>query len=283
MIAAAEATLSAREFERIRRLAYDYCGLSIEDGKEGLVAARLSRIMRAKGIGSYSLYYQHVVADKTLGALVEMIDHLTTNHTSFFREPQHFSFLETAVFPQLADRPAIRIWSAACSSGEEPYSIAISAAERLHEHASRIQILATDISTRVLAAAERGIYSKDRLQGLTPELQRRYLLKGSGPASGQYRIKPLLQQGLRFARLNLMEPFPSDLGSFSVILCRNAMIYFDLATQERLVNRFCRHLEPGGFLLIGHAESLHGIRHPLRFVQPATYQLSAPEPHRGSK
>jgi chemotaxis protein methyltransferase CheR len=166
-------SLSARDFGRISKLAFDYCGLDISTGKEELVASRLGKIMRNMGISSYGAYYDYVVADKTSQALVTMIDSLTTNHTSFFREQQHFDFLADTVFPALAGRSQIDIWSSASSSGEEPYSVAFAAREFYGAACPGIRILATDISTRILDTAQKATYDVARLTGVPrPLLQR---------------------------------------------------------------------------------------------------------------
>jgi len=264
--------LSAREFEQFRRLAYEKVGLDLRDGKETLVSARLGKKIRELHFRSFQEYYRHVVEDRTGEALTALIDALTTNHTSFFREPAHFEFLRNTIQPQVRGREQIAIWSAACSTGEEPYSIAFELLNEFGEPAlSKIRILATDISTRVLATAQRGAYPADRFEGMSPLQLRRYLLRGEQRYAGWYRVKPEVRAAVEFRRLNLMENF-SHLGPFVVIFCRNVMIYFDKPTQEDLVQRLARCLEPGGYLFIGHAESLNGIEHPLQYLQPAVYR-----------
>jgi chemotaxis protein methyltransferase CheR len=264
--------LSARDFDRIRKLAFDYCGLNIESGKEDLVATRLAKLMRDRGIRSYGEYFDFVVADKSSQALVSMIDSLTTNHTSFFREQQHFDFLDRTLFPALAGRPQFQIWSAACSSGEEPYSLAFAARDFFGEPGPRVSILATDISTRVLEMAAKGIYAASRFRGIAMPVLQRHLLRGTGASSELFRVKPEIRATIEFRRVNLMEPFRSFTQPFPLILCRNAMIYFNAETQERLVDRFYDLLEPGGYLFIGHSESLNRITHRFEYVQPAVYR-----------
>jgi chemotaxis protein methyltransferase CheR len=264
--------LKAREFDQIRELAYQYCGLNIHAGKEELVAARLGKVMRELDIPTFAQYYQYVTSDKSGQALVVMIDALTTNHTSFFREPQHFEFLSNVILPALANRPRIDIWSAACSTGEEPYSLAMATLGHYEKtHVPEIRIMATDISTRAIAAGELGVYPVERIQSMDRAVIKKYLLRGSGKSDGLCRIKPQVRGLVQFQRTNLMEPFP-NIGMFSLILCRNIMIYFDAPTQEQLVRRLCQQLEPGGYLFIGHSESLNGISHPLKYVRPAIYR-----------
>jgi chemotaxis protein methyltransferase CheR len=263
--------LRPREFQLIRTVMYDKYGVDLE-GKEVLVAARLGKKMREVGLSSLTQYYELVQKDLTGKAMTSMADALFTNHTSFFRESQHFDFLRKVIVPELGPTAPIRIWSAACSSGEEPYSIAFTLMEELDAAApSRVRILATDISTTVLATAERGLYPASRFQHISADRLRRHLLKGFGTSEGNYLVKKETRALVEFRRLNLMEDF-SKLGHFSVIFCRNVMIYFDQKTQQTLVNNLAARLEPGGYLLIGHAESLNGIKHPLTYLSPATYR-----------
>jgi chemotaxis protein methyltransferase CheR len=264
--------LSVRDFDRIRKLAFDYCGLDIERGKEELVASRLGKIMRGLDISSYGRYYDHVVADHTSKALVTMIDSLTTNHTSFFREPQHFAFLKSTVFPALANRSHIDIWSAASSSGEEPYSVAFAARDFYGEAGPELRILASDISTRILETAKNATYDVQRLTGIPMDLLQRYFLRGKGPASSLYRVKPSIRNNVRFERLNLMESFSGLSLHFPLILCRNVMIYFNATTQQELIERFYQQMEPGGYLFIGHSESLNRIAHNFEYIAPAIYR-----------
>ena len=264
--------LTEADFEKFRRLAYDRFGLDLRDGKESLVAARLGKKLRELDFQSYQEYYRYVTEDRSGKALTSLIDALTTNHTSFFREPAHFDYLRRTILPGLRESNRIEIWSAACSTGEEPYSIAFSLLEELGEAAFKnVRILATDISTRVLAEAYRAEYRAERFSGIPTDQLRRYLLRGERRFQGWYRVKPQLRAMVEFRRVNLMDGV-SHLGTFPVIFCRNVMIYFDKPTQQSLVNRLAGCLDPGGYLLIGHAESLNGIEHPLRYVRPAVYQ-----------
>jgi chemotaxis protein methyltransferase CheR len=273
---AREQRLRRREFDLICRTMYERFGIDLE-GKEVLVAARLGKKLRELGLSSFEQYWKRIEQDASGESLTAMVDALTTNHTSFFRETQHFDYLRATILPSLKQSGQIRLWSAACSTGEEPYSIAFTSLEALGAEAARkVQILATDISTRVLAVAERGIYPAERFRSREPAALRSFLLKGSGDSAGHYCIRKEVRSLVSFRRLNLMEDF-SPMGMFHVIFCRNVMIYFDQKTQESLVKRLTERLEPGGHLLIGHAESLNGIRHELQYVCPATYHKpSAP-------
>ena len=264
--------LTAAEFDRIRRLAYDNFGLDLRQGKEDLVKARLGRHIRQAKLHSFDEYCRYVQEDRSGQALAAMIDSLTTNFTAFFREPAHFAFLRHEVLPWVGGRPLIRLWSAACSTGEEPYTLAICLLEGLGSAvADRVRILATDISMRALDVARQGVYAAQRCEGIPQELARRYLLRGEGNRHGWYRVKPEVRRMVEFRRLNLMDGH-ARLGAFPLILCRNVMIYFDRPTRERLVHRMAALLEPGGFLFVGHAESLTGLEQPLEYVRPAVYR-----------
>ena len=269
---AVSCVLNAAEFERIRRLAYDHFGLDLRQGKEELVRARLGRQIRKAKLLSFDEYCRYVMADRTGQALAVMIDSLTTNFTGFFREPGHFEFFREEVLPRLRSRSLVRFWSAACATGEEPYTLAMCILEELGgAAATRAQIVATDFSTRALEVARQGIYTTQRCDGIPAALARRYLLRGEGDRKGWFRVKPELCRMVQFRRLNLIEGH-AHLGAFSLILCRNVMIYFDRPTRERLVRRIVASLEPGGYLFVGHAESLTGLEQPLAYVRPAIYR-----------
>jgi len=274
--------LRGSEFAKIRKLAYDTFGLDLKAGKETLVSTRLAREIRQSGCATFDQYYRRVVEDRSGESLISLIDALTTNHTAFFREPPHFDFLRERFLPGHAGRGNIDIWSAACSSGEEPYSIAMCLLEELGAASKqRVRILATDISTRVLGKASRGVYPAERFEGM-PALQlRRHFLRGEGRWEGWCRVKKDVRDLVEFRRLNLLDPL-SQAGCFGLIFCRNVMIYFDKPTQQRVVRRLAGCLSPGGYLFTGHSESLTGIEHGLRYVQPAVYQKPPFEnPERG--
>lgn len=270
------------DFDRIRQLIYDRFGIDLR-GKQTLVSGRLQKKIRELHLRSFADYFDHVQNDSSGAALTAMVDALTTNHTSFFREVQHFKFLREIILPRLGGHANLSIWSAACSTGEEPYSIAFTLLEELGTSASqRARILATDVSTRALRHAEHGVFAAERFENVPHEQMRRHLLKGSGDHAGKYLVKEEARSLVRFQQLNLMEDF-SHLGSFSVIFCRNVMIYFDKATQENLVNRLAHQLVPGGYLLTGHAESLNGVAHQLEYVCPATYRKPQTRPQPDSR
>jgi chemotaxis protein methyltransferase CheR len=265
-------TLNTSEYQKISQLAYEHFGLDLRGGKQSLISARLGKKLRELGLGSFQRYYDYVKADRSGAALASMVDQLTTNHTSFFREPSHFDFLRKAVFPTLRTRSRIHIWSAACSSGEEPYSIAMSLLEEApREAAAKVKIKATDISTRVLEKATSGIYPAERVEGIPNLLLQRYLVKAPGKGMDAFRFRNDVRSMIDFERLNLMEELPEGY-CCSVLFCRNIMIYFDKPTQQSLVQRLSGHLEDGGYLFIGHSESLNNLSHGLDYVCPATYR-----------
>jgi chemotaxis protein methyltransferase CheR len=279
-VGSGELKLTAGEFRQISDLAYERFGLDLKRGKEALVAARLGKKLRKLGFQTFAEYHSHVLADSSGDALIELIDALTTNHTSFLRERAHFEFLARAANEEFRGISTLRVWSAACSSGEEPYSIAMCLAEALAQPPVRqFRILATDISTRVLDTARRGVYPVGRFADVPPAWLRAHLLRGRGASEGFYKVKPQLAKQVEFARLNLIEPF-QERPPFHVIFCRNVMMYFDKPTQQDIVGRLSACLERGGYLFVGHSESLTGIEHALQYVRPATYRNQKSE--RGS-
>ena len=260
--------LANHEFEQIRRLAHSSFGLDLKPGKEELVAARLGRLVRKGGFRSFHDYYQHIVDDRSGDALASMIDALTTNHTSFVREPDHFEFLRREVLPKLANRNLVEIWSAACSTGEEVWTIASVMNDVLGPR--RGQVVASDISTRALRFAEAGIYPGDRCAGLPAAWLTRYFEPADRLGSA-YRVSAAMRGQATFRRINLVGPYAWS-RQFPAIFCRNVMIYFDSPTQETVVRRLSEWIEPGGYLFVGHAESLTRIHHSLEYVQPAVYR-----------
>ncbi|TVR57860.1 MAG: methyltransferase domain-containing protein [Gemmatimonadales bacterium] len=256
------------QFDTIARLLYETSGIALNESKRQLVHSRLTRRIRQLGGGTLRDYVAFVQTPKGREELTEMVDLLTTNKTSFFRESVHFDFLRGLLESRPSGSPRMTIWSAGCSSGEEPYSIAMVLAEH-GARGSPGRILATDLSERVLERARRGIYGEDQVAEVPGPLRDRYL--AAGVESGTCKVDPALRRMVRFGRLNLMGSWPMK-GPFDVIFCRNVMIYFDPPTRERLVNRMAGLLAPGGHLFVGHSESLSSLSHPLQYVQPATYR-----------
>jgi chemotaxis protein methyltransferase CheR len=266
--------LSDKLFGELSKLIYDLCGISLHDGKKELVQGRLSKRMRALGIGSFPEYLDHVRADKAGTEVTEMLDAISTNKTSFFREEDHFTFLAETLLPRLKDRGTKRVcvWSAGCSSGEEPYTIAITLQEAIPQLATwNARILATDISTHVLQKARQAHYSATSVEPVSPATRSRSFDTVGSHQNKIYQVKPHLRKLVHFARLNLMESWPMK-GPFDAIFCRNVMIYFDRATRERLIGRYWSLLGSGGMFFVGHSESLTGIEHQFRYVQPAVYE-----------
>jgi chemotaxis protein methyltransferase CheR len=259
--------LTPDEFQRVRRVAMERAGLSIPESKSGLVSSRVAKRLREHQIGSFSAYLDLVESPRGADEMVQLIDLLTTNKTDFFREPAHFDFLIERVFPRIkATGAPLRIWSAGCSTGEEPYTLAMLIRENLPVQCDA-RILATDISTRVVAQARSGIYGAERTRGMEPERKRRWFAPA---ANGAVAVVPELQKLISFANLNLMADWPMK-GPFDAIFCRNVMIYFDKPTITTLVDRCYDLLAPGGFLFIGHSESLTALQHRYSYVQPAVY------------
>jgi chemotaxis protein methyltransferase CheR len=273
-----ELALEDREFQKFSRYVYDVSGINLHTGKKELLKARLGKILRKRNFRSFREYYDHVVNDKSGCELTLLLNSISTNLTHFFRESQHFEFLTSKVLPEIMNSKVsstmnrLNLWSAGCSSGEEAYSVAIALREALHNREKwQFKILATDLSTKVLATAGTGIYEGKKINGIPNELKRRYFQKGDNSWQGYFRVKKEIRETITFQRLNFKEEFHFP-EPFHVIFCRNVMIYFDNPTREVLVEKFSRHLAHGGYLFIGHAESLTGISYNLKYIQPSIYK-----------
>lgn len=263
-------------FNYIIALIYERCGIRLHDGKHHLISARLGKRMRHHGIASLPEYCDFLKNRADEEEITHVVDALTTNFTHFLREEDHFKFLVQQALPNLLSDHTrrFRIWSAACASGEEPYTIAF----YLMEHYPLVsgwdwQILATDISTKALAKAEQGIYPNDRLTSVPQEWMRRYFQRGVNAWADYCRVKRNVSERVRFRQLNLLGAYDFN-DTFEVIFCRNVMIYFDRPTQEHLVRQLTRMIVPKGYLLVGHAESLTGLNVPLKCLKPSIYQKS---------
>ncbi len=269
--------LTDTQFDKVRHLVKGLCGINLHAGKKQLVKARLNKRLRDLSMGSFDDYLERVHGDTTGTELTIMLDSLCTNLTRFFREPNHFQHLARSLTDrcktgQAKEAGRVRIWSAGCSSGEEAYSIAITAAEALGSlEGWDVRILATDLSTRALASARQGIYTQRQIANVAPHLRGRYFDLIQTRPTKTYKIKDSLRKMVHFHRLNLMDTWPMR-GPFDTIFCRNVMIYFDKPTQSELIQRFDSLLPPGAALLIGHSESLAGIRHKFKYVEPTIYQ-----------
>jgi len=271
-------TISDKEFRYLRDIIYAHTGISLSDHKRALVCARLARRLHHWNLSNYSEYYELITEKDPQGReLTEMINAITTNKTDFFREQHHFQFLSDHVFPAIraSHNRRVRIWSAAASTGEEPYSLAMTVCESLALTEYDVKILASDIDTNVLQRAVRGVYPLAAVMRLPETLRERYFLKGIGASDGSARVKPLLQSFIRFRRLNLIDESWPMQGPFDVIFCRNVLIYFDKDTQRRLLLRFAQMLRPGGYLMLGHAEAIQGFERILRTVGHSIYERRA--------
>lgn len=268
-----EVAISKEEFQRFRTLIYDESGITLSDQKQSLVSSRLSKRLRELGLSTFTDYYQQLMNDASREEFTRMLDLISTNKTDFFREPKHFDFLRDQILPELVQDKRVRVWSSACSTGEEPYTIAMTLYDGVSDPSQwDFKILASDLSTRVLAKAAAGVYDKERVHDVPADAVRRHFLRGRGTSEGQLKVKPHLSGIIQFRRLNLMdEQFPIKT-PLDLIFCRNVMIYFDRPTQEQLVNKFYRYLKPGGYLFIGHSESLQWVTHPFQVVAPTIYR-----------
>jgi len=263
--------LTDAEFEQFQKLIYSTCGINLTLNKKQLLVSRLRKRMESLSLTSFRAYREHVIKKGNEEEFSQMLNAVSTNKTDFFREPIHFEFLRTQVYPSLIKNSKIRIWCAASSSGEEPYTLAMTLAEALGGTNRDVKILATDISTKVLAEAEQAVYSSEMVRPIPAPLLKKYFLKGHNESEGKYQVKDELKKWVHFKRLNLTEPLPLSI-EFDYIFCRNVMIYFDQVTRESLVCRMEPFIKRGGHLFIGNAESLSGLTHPYKYVQPAIYQ-----------
>lgn len=248
--------LTDKQFRQVREQLYSVAGIALADHKKNMVHNRLVRRLRATNQGSFDDYFDYL--ERHEQELPLFINALTTNLTSFFREMHHFDFLKEQIVPEIHQGSSrkLRFWSAGCSMGEEAYSLAISLLEAgIDPMYWDLKILATDIDSNVLSIAEQGIYDQDRSNNLSESKLKRWFYKGKGAQKGMIRVKPELQQLIRFRHLNLMDDWPMD-GAFDAIFCRNVMIYFDPPTQQELLQRMAEKLNPGGYLFVGHSESL---------------------------
>jgi chemotaxis protein methyltransferase CheR len=270
--------LSPSDFRKVCDIVHDLAGIHLHEGKRELVIARLSKRIRQLGMKSVGEYLSYVREEQTQEELVTMLDALSTNLTSFWRESQHFDYVAKYTLPRIVARChqtgdwRIRVWSAGCSSGEEPYGLAMLLLHELERPSQYdLKILATDLSTKVLGIARAGAYSTERVKPIPQDIRRRFVTEESTSYGRQYRVSQEIKSLVSFARLNLMESWPMR-GPMDFIFCRNVMIYFDKPTQTRLVKRYHELLRPGGTLFVGHSESLTGIEHSFHYVRPTVYE-----------
>lgn len=274
------AVMSSKDFSRLSEVIYRECGIKMSEGKKVMLEARLRRRLRDLCMQSFAEYCDYVLSPRGIeNELFLMINEVTTNKTDFFREPRHFEYLVNTALPQVmrvdgaGTRRSLNIWSAGCSTGEEPYTLAMVLSAFAEQYGSlKFMILATDISTKVLQKATRAIYEMKAVEPVPAAMKKKYLLRSKDRNRDLVRIAPELRALVRFRRLNFME---GDFGMrepMDIIFCRNVIIYFDRPTQERLLNRFCEHLLPGGYLFMGHSETLNGLDVPLTPVGSTVYR-----------
>ncbi len=271
----ATTVIGDREFEHVRRLIYEHAGIALSSCKRPLVQARLGRRMRALGIGSLADYLRHLEADMSGEELRQFINALTTNKTDFMREVHHFHHLREQWAPAVRARAAsggrkLRLWSAACSTGEEPYSIAMTVVDALGPGWD-IRILASDIDTNVLETAAEGIYTLEQVSPIPREMLARHFLRGTGARAGLVRVRDTLRSLVAFRRVNLLGDVDPPSKRFDVIFCRNVLIYFDRPTQQRVIARLVSALRDNGLLFLGHSESAAGLVDGLRPVGNTIY------------
>jgi chemotaxis protein methyltransferase CheR len=272
-----EYNVTESDFQRISEMVYRHCGINLHDGKKQLVRARIAKRLRLGGFRSLPEYLAFVENDASGKEFTLLIDAMSTNLTSFYREPDHFHYLMEIGLVQAVDRKTraqdrrLRLWSAGCSTGEEPYTLGMTLLDSVAD-ADRwdIKILATDISTHVLKIARNGFYGKSRVESLPASFRSRFLQPTVIDQEKGFLIAPEVRNLIAFRHLNLMDNWPFT-GPFDFIFCRNVMIYFDKPTQQRLVNRFYDVLCPGGVLFTGHSESLTGIKHSFKYIRPTVY------------
>jgi len=265
-----ESAISDQEFGLFQRLIYKIAGISLADTKKVLLVGRLQKRLRHFQLETFAQYYRMLATGEHPEELQVMVDLLTTNETYFFREPQHFDFVRDEVLLKRRNPTTLRIWSAASSSGEEAYTLAMLLAE--HMANSPWEIVGSDISTKVLDKARRGHYPLGRHEGIPPKFLSKYCLKGVREQAGTFLIVPELRQRVSFRQANLTQPIDRSFGQFEVIFLRNVMIYFDMETKRKVVSNLLPHLLPGGYLIIGHSESLNGITGEVAAVRPTIYR-----------
>lgn len=264
-------TIKEQDFNRLVQFVESHYGINLSK-KKALIEGRLSNLLDAEGFSSFGEYTDHIIKGGSKAQLDLMIGRLTTNHTFFMRESSHFEYFRDTILPQLAagkKKPVVSIWSAGCSSGEEPYTLSMILLDYFRGKVPQwdTRILATDISKKVLAAAMAGIYPEDTLRVLPAQWKNTYFRRSNGLCT----VVPALRNNVIFREFNLMDPIRFKI-RFDVIFCRNVMIYFDQPTKDALVQRFCDALNPGGYLMIGHSETLNKTNSPFQYILPSVYQ-----------
>ena len=272
-----KAELSESDFQAFSSFIYSEYGIKMPPIKRIMLQGRLLKRIRELNMKSYTVYKNYFFSKEGQEKeLYNFLNVITTNKTDFFREPVHFDYLTSDVLPNfIRKRPGnlFKVWSAGCSSGEEPYTISVVLNEYKRQFPSFVfSITGTDISNQVLERAIRGVYAESKIDFIPLDLKKKYFLKSKDRENPTVRVRPELQANLNFKHLNLMDSAYEMKETFSVIFCRNVLIYFDRATQEKVINKLCQFLEPGGYFFIGHSESLSGMNVPLMHVKPTIFQ-----------
>lgn len=272
-----EFVFTERDFERVCHLIYEHAGISLKPSKQDMVYSRLARRLRANGINNFRDYLALLESDDKI-EWQAFVNSLTTNLTSFFREPHHFPLLAELALQQKRRHP-LSLWCSAASTGEEPYSMAMTMVDAFGSFTPPVSIVATDVDTNVLAKAEEGVYPVERIEKLAPDVVKRFFLKGTGAQSGFVRVRPELRAMITFRQLNLLGNDWPIRGPLDAIFCRNVMIYFDKETQLKILQRFAPLLQPGGLLFAGHSENFHNAAHLFRLRGKTVYELASPRFH----
>lgn len=263
--------MTDKQYKTLTQLVYQHGGIHLGDNKKELVHARLNKILRKRNIADFDEYISILRDDLSGDELVTLLDAISTNVTHFFREKPHFDFF-VDTFKKEKPNENLRIWSAGCSSGEEPYSIAITLMEHFpNPRGGNHFILATDLSTKVLNQAVSAVYPMKVINNIDRSLLRKYFLKGKNHYEGKVKVRKEIVKMVTFQRLNLIEPFKFD-EKFDVIFCRNVMIYFDTQTRQNITDKYYDALKDGGYLIIGHSESMNAFKHRFKYVQPTIYR-----------
>ncbi|MEO8332167.1 MAG: CheR family methyltransferase [Gallionella sp.] len=272
-----EFVFTLEDFERVSRLIYEHAGISLKPSKQDMVYSRLARRLRVTGVDNFRDYLALLESNNAV-EWEAFVNSLTTNLTSFFREPHHFPLLAEHVTKQNG-RHQICLWCSAASTGEEPYSMAMTMADAFGSFTPPVTIVATDVDTNVLAKAEAGVYPIERVEKLSADIVKRFFLQGTGAQSGFVKVRPELQAMITFRPVNLLADSWPIRGPLDAIFCRNVMIYFDKETQLKILQRFAPMLQPDGLLFAGHSESFYNATHLLRLRGKTVYELAKPHPH----
>lgn len=261
--------ITTEEFECFRRLIYDHAGIALAPEKKVMVASRLAKRLDHFGLSTYGDYFRLVKGFDHPHEFQILVNILTTNETYFFREPKHFEFFRDEILkPWRGER--FRVWSAACSTGEEAYSLAMVMAENLGMR--EWNVFGSDISTRVLDSARNGVYLLDRLENMDSRYLEKYCLKGVRSQEGFFKVDAKIRNRVTFEQVNLKSPLPPNIGKFDVIFLRNVLIYFDNETKTQVVERLLTVLKPGGYFFVSHSESLHRVTEKLQLIKPSIYR-----------